>query len=150
MPSGVEVVNRQRSRKIDAVRWKEFSDHVLAVLGRSNCRAVIAFVSDQRMRDLNRRFRGKNKPTDVLSFPPIINTDDPGETDLGEIAIAVEVAERQALENGLKWDQEIQELILHGILHLCGYDHETDNGQMNRLELRLRRKLIDPERSSTE
>ncbi|HZI86353.1 MAG TPA: rRNA maturation RNase YbeY, partial [Pyrinomonadaceae bacterium] len=60
---------------------------------------------------------------------------------LGDIAISVERAESQALENGLAFEDEVAQLILHGLLHLCGYDHETDKGQMNRLELRLRKQL---------
>ena len=56
-------------------------------------------------------------------------------------SISVEQAAAQAKENGLTFDNEIAQLILHGLLHLCGYDHETDNGEMNRLELRLRKKL---------
>jgi probable rRNA maturation factor len=83
---------------------------------------------------LNRQFRGIDKATDVLSFP----SDGP---DLGDIAVSVDMAAAQAKENGLKLDEEIAQLILHGLLHLSGYDHETDNGEMNRLELRLRKKL---------
>ena len=60
---------------------------------------------------------------------------------LGDIAISVETAAMQAKENGLTFDGEIAQLILHGLLHLSGYDHETDNGEMNRLELRLRKQL---------
>ena len=92
------------------------------------------------MRELNKRYRNLNKSTDVLSFPSATDFDREG-TNLGDIAIAVDHAEKQARENGLEFNQEIAQLILHGLLHLCGYDHETDNGQMNRLERRLRRKL---------
>ena len=60
---------------------------------------------------------------------------------LGDVVISVEQAARQAREHGLSLEDEIAQLILHGLLHLCGYDHETDNGEMNRLELRLRRRL---------
>ena len=73
----------------------------------------------------------------MLSFP----LEDPDESNLGDIAISVDTASAQAKENGLKFDEEVAQLILHGLLHLCGYDHETDNGEMNRLELRLRKKL---------
>ncbi|HEY0050072.1 MAG TPA: rRNA maturation RNase YbeY, partial [Pyrinomonadaceae bacterium] len=60
---------------------------------------------------------------------------------LGDIVISLEQAQRQAAENNLTLENEIKQLILHGILHLCGYDHESDGGEMNRLELKLRRKL---------
>ena len=63
------------------------------------------------------------------------------ESNLGDVAVSVETAIVQAKENGLSVDDEFAQLILHGLLHLCGYDHEADNGEMNRLELRLRRKL---------
>jgi len=131
----VEVVNRQRSLQLDTEAWSNFATRALNVIGKSESSATIAFVSDKRIRELNRQFRGIDKATDVLSFPA------EEEFNLGDIAVSVETAALQATENGLPFDQEIAQLILHGLLHLCGYDHETDNGEMNRLELRLRRKL---------
>ncbi|HEY6217884.1 MAG TPA: rRNA maturation RNase YbeY [Pyrinomonadaceae bacterium] len=133
----VEVVNRQRRLQIDTRAWSTFATKALAAIGNKESTATIAFVSDKRIRELNRQFRGVDKATDVLSFP----ADDPDESDLGDIAVSVDTAATQAKENGLKLDEEIAQLILHGLLHLSGYDHETDNGEMNRLELRLRRKL---------
>jgi rRNA maturation RNase YbeY len=83
-----------------------------------------------------------DRATDVLSFPTVADAvTDPTNETLGDVAIAVEQAEEQARENSLAFDQEIAQLILHGLLHLCGYDHERDDGEMDRLELRLRRKL---------
>ena len=131
----VEVVNRQRSLQLDTEAWSNFATRALNVIGKSESSATIAFVSDKRIRELNRQFRGIDKATDVLSFPA------EEEFNLGDIAVSVETAALQAKENGLPFDQEIAQLILHGLLHLCGYDHETDNGEMNRFELRLRRKL---------
>ena len=131
----IEVVNRQRRLGIDAKRWSNLAEKALSAIGKSESSATIAFVSDKRIRELNRQFRGIDKATDVLSFPA------EEEFNLGDIAVSVETAALQARENGLPFDQEIAQLILHGLLHLCGYDHETDNGEMNRLELRLRRKL---------
>ena len=104
--------------------------------------ATIVFVSDSAIKELNRRFRGKNHPTDVLSFP---SAEEPFETEnaaqLGEVIISVPRAAAQAKENGLSFADEVRQLILHGLLHLCGYDHETDHGEMNRLEMRLRKQL---------
>ena len=78
----------------------------------------------------------------MLSFPAGENDFDfVGEATLGDVIISVEQAARQAAANGLSLDAEISQLILHGLLHLSGYDHETDNGEMNRIELRLRRRL---------
>ena len=130
----IEVVNRQRRLQIDTRTWSNFATKALAAIGKSESSATIAFVSDKKIRELNRQFRGVDKATDVLSFP----SDGP---DLGDIAVSVDTAAAQAKENGLKLDEEIAQLILHGLLHLSGYDHETDNGEMNRLELRLRKKL---------
>lgn len=133
----VEVVNRQRHMKVDTEAWTAFAAKVLATIGKSESSATIAFVSDNRIRQLNRQFRGIDKATDVLSF----RADEQEQHNLGDIAVSVERAEAQAKENGLSVDDEIAQLILHGLLHLSGYDHETDNGEMNRLELKLRRKL---------
>jgi probable rRNA maturation factor len=131
----VEVVNRQRRVKVDPDAWTTFAEKALKAIGNSEASATIAFVSDSNIRKLNQQFRGIDKATDVLSFP----ADEPD--NLGDVAISVETATKQAKDNGLSLDDEIAQLILHGLLHLSGYDHETDNGEMNRLELRLRRKL---------
>ena len=131
----IEVVSRQRGKKIDVDRWSEFADKALDAIGKHGSSATIAFVSDKHIHKLNQQFRNIDRPTDVLSFPA------EEETNLGDIAISVETAAAQAKENGLTFEAEIAQLILHGLLHLSGYDHETDNGEMNRLELRLRRKL---------
>jgi probable rRNA maturation factor len=133
----IEVVSRQRKKKIDTAAWETFAARAAKTIGRNGSSATIAFVSDKTIRQLNRQFRGIDKATDVLSFP----SDDTDESNLGDIAISVDTASTQAKENGLKFDEEVAQLILHGLLHLCGYDHETDEGEMNKLELRLRKKL---------
>jgi probable rRNA maturation factor len=132
----IEVVNRQRGKKVDNVVWALFAEKAIDAIGKHGSSATIAFVSDKSIRKLNQQFRNTDKATDVLSFPS-------GEADsnLGDIAISVETAATQAKDNGLTFENEISQLILHGLLHLSGYDHETDNGEMNRLELRLRKKL---------
>ena len=94
---------------------------------------AVAVVPDRRIRELNHRYRGKNVATDVLSFP----ADEPGQ--LGDIVIALDVARRQAKSAGHSLATEFRVLALHGLLHLLGYDHERDNGEMRRLEQRLRR-----------
>jgi probable rRNA maturation factor len=131
----VEVVNRQRRLKLDTRAWSNFTARALDAIGKSESSATIAFVSDKRILALNRQFRGVDKATDVLSFPA------EEKFNLGDVAVSVDTAAVQAKENGLTLDGEIAQLILHGLLHLCGYDHETDNGEMNRLELKLRRRL---------
>jgi probable rRNA maturation factor len=94
----------------------------------------VAVVSDRRMRALNRQFRGKDAATDVLSFP----SEERGF--LGDIVIAGGVAKRQAREAGHSIQTELRVLALHGLLHLLGYDHESDDGKMARVEARLRKK----------
>jgi probable rRNA maturation factor len=103
---------------------------------------TVALVSDARMRALNKRYRKKDASTDVLSFggdgaPRASNKAD---RQLGDIVIATGVAARQAREHGHPLTVELRILALHGLLHLLGYDHETDTGQMAELERRLRRK----------
>ena len=106
----------------------------------------VAFVSDARIRALNRQYRRIDAATDVLSFP----SDEPGS--LGDIVIAAGVARRQARAAGHGFGVEARVLALHGLLHLLGYDHETDGGRMRRLEARLRARgglregLIERER----
>ena len=138
----LEIVNRQRQRKLSAKHWREFGESALQAIGKGDENATIVFVSDAAIKVLNQRFRGKNQSTDVLSFP---SAEEPFEighaTQLGEVVISVSRAAAQAKENGLSFADEVRQLILHGLLHLCGYDHETDHGEMNRLELRLRKKL---------
>jgi probable rRNA maturation factor len=105
---------------------------------------TVALVSDGRMRSLNRSFRGKDYATDVLSFPAAEPADASapaaGERYLGDIVIATGVAARQADEAGHSIATECKVLALHGLLHLLGFDHETDAGEMARTEARLRKK----------
>ena len=94
---------------------------------------AVCFVTDAEIARLNHAFRGKSGPTDVLSFR--------GEQRGGDIAISPATARRNARKLGRGVHQELRVLILHGVLHLAGYDHETDTGQMDRRERRLRREL---------
>ncbi len=102
---------------------------------------TVLLTTDTAIRRLNRRFRGKNKATDVLSFPADQSI---SRGVAGDLAISVPMALRQAREHGHRLATEIKVLILHGLLHLTGLDHETDSGQMARRELRLRRRLNLP------
>jgi rRNA maturation RNase YbeY len=97
----------------------------------------VRFAGDRAMRRANREFRGKDQTTDVLSFP--------GDgAHLGDILISVPQARRQAAAGGRDPEREIQVLLLHGLLHCLGHDHEVDGGEMERLERRLRRRWIGP------
>jgi len=138
----IEVVNRQRKLPLDNERWQKFVESTWRVIPTKAEGVTVAFVSDRAMRELNRLWRHKQGTTDVLSFPVEQDEFEKAEgSSLGDVVISVEQAARQAKENGLTLDQEIAQLILHGLIHLCGYDHSTDEGDMNRLELRLRRRL---------
>jgi len=138
----VEVVNRQRRVPMDGGRWREFAERALKAVPAGGAGATVVFVSDRAMRDLNRRWRGKVGTTDVLSFPAGQEEFEKDEgLSLGDVVISVEQAARQAAEHGLDFENEVEQLILHGLLHLCGYDHEADGGEMNALELKLRRRL---------
>jgi probable rRNA maturation factor len=138
----IEVVNRQRKFPIAAARWETFAVKALKVLPAKNPSVTVVFVSDRAMAELNRRWRGKRGTTDVLSFPAGQDKFEKAEgLNLGDVVISVEQAARQAKENKVSLNNEISQLVLHGLLHLCGYDHATDEGEMNRLELRLRKRL---------
>ena len=105
---------------------------------------TVLLTTDPAIRSLNRRFRGKNKATDVLSFPADSST--PGvEQIAGDLAISIPTARRQAAAQGHKLSTEIKVLILHGLLHLAAYDHEADTGQMERRERLLRARLNLPQ-----
>ena len=138
----IEIINRQRRHKVQAKRWREFATGALEAVGAGHSDATIVFVSDAAMRKLNRQFRGKDSATDVLSFPAQPESfEAEAEANLGEIVISLDRAQAQAKENGLTLVNEVEQLILHGLLHLCGHDHEKDDGEMNRLELKIRKKL---------
>ena len=95
----------------------------------------ILIATNKRLRDLNRRFRRKDKPTDVLSFPRPSG---------GDLAISAQIALDNAQRFGHSFANELKILVLHGMLHLAGYDHESDNGRMARAEARLRTQLKLP------
>lgn len=101
---------------------------------------AVRFVDDGEMRDLQRRYRGLDRATDVLSFP---GGETPEGRHLGDLVVSLDTARRQAAAAGLELEREVRELLLHGVLHCLGHDHETDRGEMNRLELELRRRFFE-------
>ena len=138
----LEIINLQKKVRLELGEFKQFvkfCSKEIAEMSARNC--AIALISDRRMKELNSFFRGKETTTDVLSFPHKPDEFDNDASNLGDIVISVEQAARQAKENGLTLENEIKQLILHGLLHLCGYDHETDSGEMNDRELALRERL---------
>ena len=104
----------------------------------------VLLTTDRAMRRMNRQFRGKDKPTDVLSFPASPVAQDRGKF-AGDMAISVDTARRQGTARGHSLGVELKVLMLHGLLHLAGYDHESDEGRMARHERRLRARLGLPQ-----
>ena len=163
------ILNRQRRGRVRPTLLEEFFARVRRTVGLPEEAVAICLVSDSAMARLNRRYRGKSGPTDVLSFPAAgrVGKPRPREagrksarprkpaafrvpassfatapfTFLGDIAISPETARRNARRLRRPLDHELRILILHGVLHLLGYDHESDNGEMENLERRLRLKL---------
>jgi probable rRNA maturation factor len=130
----VVLLNRQRRCRIDAARLRRVLREAARAL-RVRGGIALVFGGDRLLRRLNRDYRGQDRPTDVLSFPG-----PGGEEGLGDVVISVETAGRNAHRLGRTLAQELDVLALHGLLHLLGYDHETDDGAMDRLERRLRRR----------
>jgi probable rRNA maturation factor len=145
------IENHQRAVRVLLPPLERFLQHVKRNIGlRGDCVAV-RLINDEDMTRLNATYRGKKKSTDVLSFPAEEQQGKPGSLTqqarkagarfLGDIAISPKVARRNAKLLGRKLPDELKVLILHGVLHLLGYDHETDRGEMERIEMRLRRRL---------
>jgi probable rRNA maturation factor len=156
------ILNRQRRVPIPMEQLRDFTERAQKQLRLPGDSLSVCFVTDAQIARWNRSYRGKRGPTDVLSFPADrgANTQKVGKNQkiagksasvragtpmvanyLGDIAISPAVARRNARRFGRSLEDEMSILILHGMLHLMGYDHETDTGQMNRRERRLRRKL---------
>jgi len=130
------LLDRQRRRRIPSSRLQRVLGDAARALGVAGEMSLV-LGGDGAVRRLNARYRGRDRPTDVLSFPA-----GGGEAGLGDVLISVPAAERNARRLGRSLGSELEVLALHGFLHLLGYDHETDDGEMDRVEARLRRKLI--------
>jgi probable rRNA maturation factor len=133
------VIVRKRLDGVSEQALSRFASRARRAVGLEGSVEVL-LTGDKEMRDLNQRFRRKNKPTDVLSFP----APDPNGT-AGDIAISLDIAAENAGRLGHPVATEIKILMLHGMLHLAGYDHESDNGEMARKEHRLRAELKLPD-----
>jgi len=136
----VEIVlqNPNRYSEVHARRLRPWLARLLASLAPRQESLGVRFCSDREMRRVNRSFRGQDKSTDVLSFPG-------EERHVGDILISVPTARRQAAgaaPGGHTVEHELRTLLLHGVLHCLGYDHETDDGEMDRVERRLRRTWL--------
>jgi probable rRNA maturation factor len=132
--------------EVRARRLRPWLEELLDELAPRGASLGVRFCGDREMRRANREYRGLDKTTDVLSFPGGVEEGDSGGAadggHLGDILISMPVARHQAAEAHHDPEREIKTLLLHGVLHCLGYDHETDEGQMERLERRLRKTWI--------
>jgi probable rRNA maturation factor len=135
------IVNRQRRVRIPVKPLRVFLDRVRRELRFPGEAVTVQFISDAAMARLNQSFRHKSGPTDVLSFPTNGARRKRDSDYVGDIAISPETARRNARRFSRTLPAEMRILILHGMIHLAGFDHETDHGEMDRLERRLRRRL---------
>jgi len=151
VPCGMQLIeNRQRAVRVRVGLLDEFLRQVGREIGLGPECVAVRLIEEREMARLNGTYRRKKGPTDVLSFAEK-EWGKPGRLAqqtkkargkfLGDIAIAPNVARRNAKELGRTLAGELKVLILHGVLHLLGYDHETDRGEMERIEIRLRRRL---------
>jgi probable rRNA maturation factor len=129
----------RRDAGLDPEALEAWLREVVSTLCPATASLAVRFVDDGEMRRIHRRYRGRDHATDVLSFP---GEDTPEGRHLGDLVVSLETARRQAADAGLGLDQEVRELVLHGVLHCLGHDHETDQGEMDRLELELRRRFL--------
>ncbi len=145
------ILNRQRAVLAARRPLEVFLRKVKQELGLGEANLTVCLVSDAQIARMNETFRRKKGPTDVLSFPAVTRRKPvrlrrgsrtvEADANLGDIAISPATAQRYAKKNGRKLSSELQVLILHGVLHLLGYDHETDRGEMDRIERKLRKRL---------
>ena len=147
------IVNQQHEVRVALRPLESFLRRVQRELGLKPSGMAVCLVSDAAMARLNQNFRKRKGPTDVLSFPtaakkrperlrPRMQVTDSGRHEyLGDIAISPATARRYAKGQERPLPSELRVLILHGVLHLLGYDHETDHGQMNRIEQKLRKRF---------
>jgi rRNA maturation RNase YbeY len=139
----VDVARRDAGKKVPS-RWiKRVAEAILEAVDRRGVELSVALIGNAQMAELNRAYRKKHYPTDVLSFPvegaPALGL-------LGDVVISVEKARQQARERGHTDDEEIITLLIHGVVHLLGYDHERspkDARAMKRVENKIRRALCE-------
>jgi probable rRNA maturation factor len=139
-PAGIEVICRGRGGQSAAAASRRLLGALRAATRRRRSGITLLLTSDREVRTLNRRFLGRDRSTDVLSFPSG-GEREPGAPYLGEIAVSLPRARAQAQRARWPLRSEMALLVTHGYLHLLGHDHETDDGVMHRLEERLLRRV---------
>jgi len=146
----MEVLVKSNLTKPHIVRnkIKELTKRILQLLGVRADEVSIMFVSDEEMKYYNQTYRGVPEPTDVLSFP-LEGLTPEGKRNLGDIIVSLETASRQAEELGHSLEQEVKILLIHGLIHLLGYDHTTDQGEMEAKEREILRRLEEDSQPSS-
>jgi probable rRNA maturation factor len=144
----IGIVQRRRAPGVSAAQMRADARRLLAALDESHAELTVSLVDDAEIHRLNRDYRGKDRPTDVLAFAlregRRVSGDD---AVLGDVVISVDTAARQARRRGAAVADEVRTLLVHGILHLLGYDHErsaVDARRMKAQERRLKAMLVDP------
>lgn len=140
-PVEVLVLDRQHVLEGAAETVTRLAPALLGAVGRSGWGLSVLLTDSPGIVSYNRRFKGRDRPTDVLAFPGE-GEDEEGQPYLGDLVISVEQAAAQGPEYGNSAREEVQVLLIHGVLHLLGMDHEADGGEMEALERRLRARLI--------
>ena len=133
----VYVRSRLTGTSVQQARFVRLAQHVLSAAGEPASELSVELIGDRRMRRLNRVYRKKDRTTDVLAFA-MRESENPCQTLLGDVVISVPTALRQAREAGRPLDEEIAALLVHGVLHLCGYDHERSEQEAARMHRRER------------
>lgn len=131
---------RLNKERVSRARLMQVARRILEAAGEAESELSIEIVGDRRIRSLNRRYRAKDRPTDVLAFP-MRESANPHPTMLGDVVVSLPTAVRQAKEGGRSADEEVVALLVHGILHLCGYDHERGEREARRMARRERMLL---------
>ncbi|MEW6675665.1 MAG: rRNA maturation RNase YbeY [Nitrospirota bacterium] len=140
----VYIKNQQRLIKVNPQRIRKYLRKALQLLGLQRAELSILLINDRRMKILNRQYRGIARTTDVLSFPQLPTSYfslPTSHLSLGDIVINLPKAKKQASEHGLTLDEELRWLLIHGLLHLIGYDHEKSRYHKNKMRLKEREML---------
>ena len=145
------IRNESRRFKIDSRKLKRQFKIILQHLSIEDKELSVLLVNDHKIKNLNQSFRDKNAPTDVLSFPQFEEEEGFDSILLGDVVVSLETAEQQAKEHGLNFEEEVVLLIIHGLLHLLGYDHEISAKEEKRMQKKTLElfQLIFPHRDST-
>jgi probable rRNA maturation factor len=141
----VEIARRGPGKKLPTRALKKIAEAILVLIGQADSELSLALVGNAEMQELNARYRRKDYPTDVLSFPIDESLPSPSRL-LGDVIISVEKAREQAQQRGRTQDEEMVTLLIHGIVHLLGYDHERSAKEarvMKRLENKIYRQLCE-------